>query len=336
MVHPSADHAISGGIIMQSSLFVGVDVARAEVVVAWADGHAPVRSLANTRRALGAWLDTLPHNTCVGVESSGRYHELLVALACARGLKVYLLNPYALHHYAKALHRGRKTDRLDAELIAHYLSNEHGRLRPYSPPSALVYELFKLQRRRASLVAKRASVRLSLDDCPELSTHTEQVLQAFEQLISAIDHNITRLIASDPQRAELAQRLRSLPGFGPLNSNHFATLLPRIAAPSADACIAYTGMDLRPRDSGAHRGKRKLTKHGPAETRRLLYLAAQAAARSNPHWKALYLRLLDKGRSKIEATVILARKLLRIAHHLYRSGDVYNPELFAKNAGLTT
>lgn len=321
---------------MQSSTFVGVDVASTEVVIAWADGRAPVRELANKRRDLGTWLDTLTPDVCIGVESSGRYHELLVGLACARGLRVYLLNPYALHHYAKALHRGRKTDRLDAELIAHYLSSEHARLRPYSPPSALEYQLFKLQRRRASLVAKRASIRLSLDDCPELSAHTEQLWHAFERLISAIDDHIMRLIASDPQRADLARRLRSLPGFGPLNSNHFATLLPRIQAPSADACIAFTGMDLRPRDSGAYQGKRMLTKHGPAETRRLIYLAAQAAARSNPHWKALYEQLLDKGRSKIEATVILARKLLRIAHHIYRSGDVYNPELFAKNAGLAT
>lgn len=321
---------------MQSNVFIGVDVASAEVVVAWADNTTPVRSVANHKRALCAWLKTLPQGTCLGVESTGTYHELLVKLAIARGFQVYLLNPRALHHYAKAMHRGHKTDRLDAELIARYVASEHACLRPYTAPSALEYMLLKLQRRRAKIVNARASVRQSMRDITDLAEHSKALFDSFAQLIAAIDHHTANLLASDAPRADLAQRLRSLPGVGPLNGIHYATLLPRIEPRNADACVAYIGLDLRPRDSGNFRGQRKLTKHGPAESRRLIYLAAQSAARSDKHWKALYQRLLEKGRSRIAATVILARKLLRIAYHLYRYGGSYNPELFAKNVGLAT
>lgn len=321
---------------MQSSVFIGVDVASTKVVVAWADARHPVCTIVNQRRELSAWLDTLAQGACLAVESTGVYHELLVELACARGFRVYLLNPRALHHYAKAIHRGNKTDRLDAELIAHYLASEHAKLRPYRPPSALEYQLLKLQRRRASLVQHRTSVRLSMSDLESLAENTQHLLEAFELVIATIDRTVSRLLATDARRAELAQRLRSLPGFGPLNSAHHATLLPRIDPPSADACVAYTGLDLRSRDSGKFRGQRKLTKHGPAETRRLLYLAAQAAARSNAHWKTLYQRLRQQGRTHTQAIVILARRLLRIAYHLYRYGGTYDPAHFAKNAGLAT
>jgi len=321
---------------MQSNVFIGVDVASTEVVVAWADDTVAVRDVANQHRALCAWLDTLPQHACIGVESTGTYHELLVKLAIARGLRVYLLNARHLHHYAKAMHRGHKTDRLDAELIAHYLANEHARLRVYKLPSALEYQLLKLQRRRAKLVSARASVRQSMRDITELAEPSKELLDSFARLIDVIDGTIERLLASDPPRAELAQRLRSLPGFGPLNGSHYATLLPRIEPRNADACVAYIGLDLRARDSGRFRGQRKLTKHGPAESRRLIYLAAQTAARYNEHWRSLYNRLLEKGRSKIEATVILARKLLRIAYHLYRYGGSYDPDLFAKNSGIAT
>ena len=321
---------------MQSNVFIGVDVASTEVVVAWSDNAVPVRPVVNQRRALSAWLNTLPEHACIGVESTGTYHELLVQLAGERGLRVYLLNPRALHHYAKALHRGHKTDRLDAELIARYVSSEHTRLRLYKAPSALEYQLLRLQRRRAKLVSSRASVRLSMRDVDELAEPTQALLDSFKQLIADIDHHIDRLLASEPSRTDLAQRLRSLPGFGPLNGAHYATVLPRIDPRNADACVAYIGLDLRARDSGRFRGLRKLTKHGPRESRRLIYLAAQAAARSNEHWKALYQRLLEKGRSRIEATVILARKLLRIAYHLFRYGGHYDDNLFAKNVGLAT
>ena len=321
---------------MQSTTFIGVDVASTEVVVATADSSSAPRTLANRRRALGAWLDTLAPDTCLGVESTGRYHELLLELACARALTVYLLNPRPLHHYAKAIHRGHKTDRLDAVLIARYLANEHTKLRPYRAPSALESELLKLHRRRAKLVAQRASARQSLADLQHLDDDVQSLLGAFDRLIAAIERRLQHLLLGDPQRADLAQRLRSLPGFGPLNANHFATVLARVDPHSADACVAFTGLDLRTRDSGCFHGQRKLTKHGSAESRRLIYLAAQAAARSDSHWNALYQRLLAKGRSRVAATVILARKLLTIAYHLYRHGGTYDPSLFAKNAGLAT
>lgn len=321
---------------MQFDSFIGVDVSKDQVVVAWADGrHAP-RTLENRRRVLKKWLATLPETTAIAVESTGRYHELLVELALARALVVYLVNPRVTHHYAKAMVRGNKSDPIDAEVLARYLANEHSRLRPYTPPTALEYQLLKLQRRRATLVRQRHSVRQSLADLPHLAEHAQQLLQAFSHAIAAIEHQVKALIAREPQRAELAQRLRSLPGIGPENSHHLATLLPRIQAPNADACVAYVGFDLRTRDSGRLRGQRKLTKHGPAETRRLAFLAARAAARVDPHWGALYRQLLQRGRSPTQATVILARRLLRLAYSLYRSGQTYDPGLFAKNAGLAT
>jgi hypothetical protein len=43
---------------------------------------------------------------------------------------------------------------------------------------------------------------------------------------------------------------------------------------NADAFVAFTGLDPRPDDSGQHHGKRRLSKRGPTELCRLLYLAA--------------------------------------------------------------
>jgi transposase len=322
---------------MQSNTFIGVDISSTEAVLAYADESVPVRHIPNRRRELSAWLDSLPGTVSLGLESTGRYHELLTELDCARGLRTYLLNPRALHHYAKAVHRGNKSDPLDAQLIARYLANEHRKLRPWKPPSKLEYQLLALQRRRAKLTTCRHTVRQSMAGIGEpIEHHTQALLEHFRLLIKAIDQHVAHLIASDAKRADLAQRLRSLPGFGPQNAHHQAILLPRVDAHSGDAYIAYNGMDLRTRDSGRLRGRRKLSKHGPAETRRLAWLAAMSAARTDPHWHAIYTHLLDKGRSPIEACNILARKLLRIAYHLYRYGGTYDPNLFAQRAGLAT
>ena len=71
-----------------------------------------------------------------------------------------------------------------------------------------------------------------------------------------------------------------------------------------------------------YKGKRKLTKRGEAEVRRLLYCAAQPARCYQP-FEAFYQRQLDKGLPKIAAKVILARKLARIAFSLMNKQQLF-------------
>jgi len=76
---------------------------------------------------------TLPEAIHLGVESTGDYHRLLAERAHARGITVYVLNPHDVHHYARALGRRAKTDRVDAALLARYLAQEHAGLHPWQP-----------------------------------------------------------------------------------------------------------------------------------------------------------------------------------------------------------
>ncbi|MEZ5521767.1 MAG: transposase [Dokdonella sp.] len=95
---------------------------------------------------------------------------------------------------------------------------------------------------------------------------------------------------------------------------------------SADAYIAFMGMDVRVRDSGRSRGRRKLTKKGDSELRRLLYMAAMTACRSST-WKPFYQRALARGLTRIQALVALARKLARIAFALFKNQSVYQSKV---------
>lgn len=309
---------------MQSAPFIGVDVSKAELVIADSATAGQVTRIPNQKRRTKQWLRTLPAGTRIGVESTGRYHELVVNLAHELGFTVYLLNPRDLHHYGKAVHNGRKTDPLDAELIARYLAHEHARLRPYSPPTAYEQNLLLLQRQRAQVVQKKAALTQSLADldaaCQAALT---EALASLQRLADSLDARIQALIAQDGERQALNQHLRTIPGVGPLCGAHLAALLPCVRPDNADALVGYVGLDPKPRDSGCRKGQRKLSKQGPAETRRLLYLAAKTAARVSPEWRQRYQDLLAQGRAPAEAINILARRLLRIAYALYCQGTGY-------------
>ena len=63
------------------------------------------------------------------------------------------------------------------------------------------------------------------------------------------------------------------------------------------------------RDSGSHRGKRRIW-GGRASVRAVLYMAALVATRHNPVIKAFYQKLLAAGKMKKVALVACMRKLL--------------------------
>ena len=94
--------------------------------------------------------------------------------------------------------------------------------------------------------------------------------------------------------------------------------------------VAFTGLDPRPDDSGQHRGKRRLSKRGPSELRRLLYVAAMSAKKTKV-WKPLFEHYRTKGLSTTAALVILARRIARTAWSMYTYNTEFDPARLTKS-----
>ncbi len=126
-----------------------------------------------------------------------------------------------------------------------------------------------------------------------------------------------------PAVHEAAGHIATIPGFGVLTSACLGHRFTRVPYSTSDAVVAAAGLDPRPDDSGLKEGRRRLSKHGPAEHRRLLFNCARSAAQRNP-WRPYYEAQLAKGLSKTAATVVLARKMLRVAFAVYKRRQAFN------------
>jgi transposase len=307
-------------------LFVGVDVSKSSLSIC-IHGQVGQRALGNERAAIVAWLDTLPAAAAIAVESTGRYHQLLVGLAHASGRRVFVLNARDVYFYAKALGARGKTDRTDAQVIARYLAEHHAQLHSWAPASQTQQRLTKLLRCRAGVTTKRESLRQVLRELPDLdSSYLEKQFEAF---LSDIDNQVSTLIQQDEQLCPKSAELRTIPGIGAQGSAMLTVLFSRIPFANADAVVAYSGYDPRANDSGTKVGIRRLSKRGDAELRRQLFMAAFAAA----HSKALgplYRSIKAKGFKPTQALVILARKILRFAWAVWKSGKAFDPSLLSQ------
>lgn len=305
---------------------IGVDVASTHLDVA-EHGQSGVRRIANDDSSIRRWLAGLPRTAVLAMEATGRYHLRLAELAHERGLRVYVLNPRDVRHYARAVGQRGKTDRLDALMLARYIDHEHGQLHAWQPSTAQLQRLQELLRRRATLVRHTTALRQGLQDQPAL---LQAVLQPLKTAVAGLDKQIAQAAAAVPDGAQALQHITSVPGLGLLSAAALLALFTRLRSAGADTVVAFTGLDPRPMDSGNRRGRRCLSKRGPAELRRLLFNAAMSAARTSS-WRALYERERAKGLPSTAALIVLARKLVRVAFSLFKNRSDFDPARLGAN-----
>jgi len=298
---------------------LGIDVSKDELVAYYWEGEQACR-LANERAPIRAWLKGWSGPVRLALEPTSSYHLFLVEEAIRLGLTVYLVQDRQLVYYRKAVTRGNKTDPEDAWLLARFAVREADQLTPYRPQCRQAQQLWGLVKRRAVVVNSRKQLRQSLK---EVALPARALFTQFERLLERIDRRIQALIEALGY-SPAYRRCLSMPGIGPLNAAALAAAYHRGAFTSVDAFIAFLGLDVRVRESGRFVGKRKLSKRGEAELRRLLYCAAKPS-RSHSAFEQFYQRQIQKGLSKTAANVILARKLARIAFALMRKDESFNP-----------
>ena len=316
---------------MQSELHFGADVDSRFIWTACDERLFPCQRIENNRKAIVSWLKSVPRGSRLAMESTGSYHELLAELAHKAGLQVFVINPRDLRRYAEGVGRRAKTDRIDAELIARYIAREHPALHAYVLPTKAQRELAQLIGRRAKIVEIKGSLAQSLRGVRALKHKMHDALSYLDGLIEEIERLMQQALNKTPRARQAAEHIESVPGFGELSSTCLAHTFTRLAYSSAEAIVAAVGLDPRAEDSGQKHGRRRISKRGPSEMRRLLFNCGRAAARMKL-WRPYYQAQLAKGLSATAAALILARKMLRIAFALYKRNASFDPALVSSHA----
>ena len=299
---------------------VGIDVAKAELVIHF---QGQTFTIENTPKAIKHWLKSLPCSCEIAIEATGTYHMAVIELAHAKGHHIYVIDASRLSSYRKGTGGRAKTDASDAQLLARHLQREKEDLRRWSPPPKAYRTLQTLLRRRAALIKARTMIQQSLGGEKILKASLKKLISQINSLDTLIQKHL-RDTVREAGLSDQVQRCKALEGVGDLTAYALVMAFLRGDFRNSDAFVAFLGMDVHVKDSGTRTGKRKLTKKGDSETRRLLYCAAMAA-RKSARWAGVYQGYLDRGLAKTQALVILARKLVRIAFALMKNRTSYAP-----------
>jgi transposase len=308
-------------------MFVGIDVAKAELVVSVlpsaerfsvVNDERGVRTLVERVRSIGAQLIVL--------EATGGYELLSVAALVAAGLPAIVVNPRQVRDFAKATGQLAKTDRIDADILARFAEVVRPALRPI--PDEHAQELDALLTRRRQLLdmlqAEKNRTGQVFGKGHRLVKKSLKAHIAFlERELRMTDTDLGDMVKASPAWRERDELQRSVPGVGPVMSRTLLAALPELGRLSRREIAKLVGVAPLSRDSGTMRGRR-FVQGGRSQVRAVLYMSALVATKRNTAIRAFYQRLVAAGKPKKLALVACMRKLLTMLNTIVRTRIPWN------------
>lgn len=294
---------------------VGIDVGKDDLEI-YALPVAQARRLANTAPGhdeLTRWLKAIGIAAAV-MEASGGYERTVARALQQAGFEVRIVDPKRVRHFAKALGRLAKNDRIDARVIAEFGAVCGRRERCEIAVDAKRDHLAALLGTRQALIEHQTALRNQIGASPKGAARSAlaAVLSPIAGTIKKLDRTIAAAIAGHPPFAALAARLDTVPCLGPVVIAGIIAWLPELGRLDRRALAALVGVAPFDDDSGKRNGQRAI-KDGRRKLRNILYMAVMSGATMhNPLLKAHYTALINRGKLPKVAIVACMRKLLTI------------------------
>lgn len=326
--------------------YLGMDVAKAKLdcclLLDEASGKRKTKVVGNTKSGivdLLAWVakqNISPEALHVVMEGTGVYHEQAALALADAGVTVSIVNPAQVKDFGRGLAVYTKTDGVDSFVLARY----GALLKPkaWMPPAPEARILQALLARRAAIAQdlqreRNRQEKADATDTPEriqqsLADSIEFLATQLAKLQQDIDSHIDKHSSLQKDMA----LLQSIPAVGPQVGGNILSVMRSHNFSSAEQLAAYLGLVPVERQSGSSvLGRARLSKAGPARIRAVLYMAAIGATRCNPHVKAVYERLLARGKSKMSALGAAMRKLVHLCFGVLKTQQPYEHD-YIKNA----
>ena len=276
-----------------------------------------------------------PEHTVVCMEATGVYGEGLAYFLHASGYVVAVEPPLNIQRKFPA--NASKADELDCQYIAEYAYRYVDKLSLWQPRAEILEQVKVLLTTRQHFSVQLTGHKNALHAVQRKKVSSQLAKQAHQTMIEqiakqlkAIDHEIRRLIDSDPTFKQTFLLLLSVPGIGLQLAAHLLILVQETRDPRILA--AFIGICPIKHHSGPSIFSTPTSRHyGPPALRKLLYLAACSVRTHKKPFQQYFFRKRAEGKHKKLILNNIQNKLLKIACAVVRSQQPYIPNYVSLN-----
>ncbi len=235
---------------MTSKTIIGIDVSKRWLEVR-IHGGAESRKIGNDPDGYRTLLEHMDANRpeLIVFEATGGYESRAVKALSEAGYAVAVVNPTRVRRFAEAMGVLAKTDKIDAQMIAHFASvvrpPANGRQSPLEEQLAAFVE------RRRQLLVELVAEKNRLSTCPEcVREGIEEHIVWIEARVDDLEGKIQACISQKAEWQAQAEIIDSVPGVGPVTAATLVAELPELGQLSRQKIAALAGVAPFNKDSG--------------------------------------------------------------------------------------
>jgi len=307
--------------------YFGIDISY--LVFDVTDSEGNYYQFKNTISGFKKFVKLLDINSHCVMEATGYYHYQLAYYLQEGGVKVSVENPLSVKRFIQMKLSKIKTDKSDSKLICEYA--KHVELKLWKGNSKNQLECLQMTRLLSVYTKQSTMLKNKLHGEAVLGTPSKVVVSSLKRNLKQVKKEIRLvedklLILVKEAHQEVLTRLKSIPGIGPKTSLMLVVLTDGFDRfTSGSELCSYAGLTPVVRQSGSSvKGRPRISKIGNQKLRNLLFMCSFNACKYNHACKAIYDRLVAKGKSKKLALIAVCNKLLKQAFAIAKSGLTYD------------
>lgn len=312
---------------------IGIDISKMTFDV-WTEdlGHA---QFSNNKEGFKAFKKLLKQEDHCVMEATGCYHFQLAEYLYNHGYKVSVENPLVVKRFIQMKQQKVKTDKHDARMIMLYGNEQQPAL--WEPEPKFIEEGKLLMTLMQMYVKQQTQLKNKLDNLQSGGRTNGVMISSIKLQLKRIGAELKKLESSlegllKEHAREVLTNLRSIPGIGKktamlmmVTTNNFRDFT------NAKQVTSYVGLAPVERTSGSSiRGRSYISKKGDPMLRHHLFMCSFTACQNNPQCRALYERLVAKGKSKKLALIAVCNKLIKQAYGVCKNNLVYDENFRSK------
>lgn len=271
------------------------------------------------------------------MESTGVYHLPLCFYLESKKSSYSVVNALQIKRYIQMHLERNKSDKKDAKHIYHYGVERSPE--KYVMPDRLYFECRTLNNAIESMTKEITSFKNKLYSLSKLDYDTKEVEKGYKHLLKQLGLELQKLEDTLAKKLaewqpDLVKQVSSVVGIGKRATSILIVSTQGFKnTETYQQLICYAGLSPKEYTSGTSiRGKTRICKQGGGRLRHTLYMCALNAKETNPACKALFDRLVAKGKNKKLAVIAVCNKLLKQVFGVVKSGEMFDRNYLQKIA----
>jgi len=263
-------------------------------------------------------------------EPTGSYSEMLRKFCADRSIKCFIINPKQFSNYAKALGIEVKNDEVDARVLAQAIvlaKASQIKVPVYDMDVEQIKELMSFYKftckQTAQLKGHLESLVAKVGDSFAIK-ELRKSIKASKEREKRIIEQVHQLIQSNADYKKAYENITSIIGVGQIGGIALLHLFLKYPEANQRQITSLTGLNPIYRQSGSSlQSNYKISKSGSIFYRGALFMGVMTAIRYDDNFKAFYERLKANGKHTTQAQIAVMRKMIIVAHSLYKNDTQY-------------